>query len=90
MTTQFVLRIGYSAYETPEGLRRSIRQTKRMHCDRVMLFNSRGHIEPAHLDRDEILRRAAVMPPSATSSRAAASASAAASPSPSRKCGCLS
>jgi len=61
METQFVRRIPFSAYETPEALERSIALLKRMQCDRVMLFDSRGHIEPAHLDREEILRRAEVM-----------------------------
>ena len=71
MTTQFIRRIAYSTYETAEGLKEQIALAKRMHCDRVMLFNSRGHIEPAHLDRDEVLRRAVVMRTAAAEFRAA-------------------
>jgi len=59
--TEFVLRIGYGSVETPDALADIIGVAKRARCDRVMLFNSRGHVEPAHLDRDEILRRADVL-----------------------------
>ena len=61
MTTQFVLRLLYGTFETPESRRHTILLAKQMRADRVMLFNARGHNEPAHLDRDEVLRRAAVM-----------------------------
>lgn len=71
MSTQFVTRIGYSAYETPEALKQAIARAKKLRCDRVMLFNSRGHIEPAHLDREEILRRAEVMRTAAAAFRKA-------------------
>jgi hypothetical protein len=57
----FVLRTLYSSFDAAVERRHTIETAKQMGCDRVMLFNSRGHCEPAHLDRDEVLRRAAVM-----------------------------
>jgi len=71
MPTEFVLRIIYSAYETPAGLRRYIALAKKAGCDRVMLFNSRGHNEPAHLDREEMVRRGEVMKKAVAAFRAA-------------------
>ena len=61
MRTVFVRRIAFDKYETSEALARSIELIKQMHCDRVMLFDSRGHSEPAHLDPEEAVRRASVM-----------------------------
>ena len=71
MVTQFVRRIGYQELATPASLKRAIALSRKMQCDRVMLFNSRGHIEPAHLDRDEIRRRAEVLRVAVTAFRKA-------------------
>ncbi|MBI2193817.1 MAG: hypothetical protein HYU36_17715 [Planctomycetes bacterium] len=61
MKLQFVLRLPYGLIETRDALKDSIALARSMRCDRVMLFNSRGHIEPAHLDREEVLQRAEVL-----------------------------
>lgn len=61
MPTQFVLRVGFPWLETRGGVPAAIEFAKTAHCDRVMLFNCRGHAEPAHYDRKESERRAGVM-----------------------------
>src|SRR5262249_6706651 len=71
MAHAFVLRIGYPWLEPSERLANVLAFTKKAGFDRVMLFNCRGHAEPAHYDREEILRRAPVIAEAARAFRGA-------------------